>query len=335
MKKQLLGPLMVDIAGTVLSESERQRLLHPLVGGIILFSRNYESRLQLQALCTEIHALRYPPLLIGIDHEGGRVQRCVEGFTRLPAMRSLGEQWDQDKVQAELMAEAIGYVLASELRVCGVDFSFTPVLDLDWGKSVVIGRRAFHSQPAAVIALAGALIRGLHRAGMIACGKHFPGHGWVEADSHTDCPLDERHLSELANDLLPYRALPLDAIMPSHVIYKNVDLKTACFSKYWIEFLRKNIGFSGVIFSDDLSMQGASVAGDLLSRVRAAYDAGCDMLLVCNSPEQVEQLLLEWSLELDLTRARKIEKLLPKPREFSATDPLYQSGVRFALALSN
>ena len=186
------GPLMIDIAGHELTDLERERLRHPLVGGLILFSRNYQSPAQLSALTAEVHALRSPPLLIAIDHEGGRVQRCREGFTRLPPMRRLGELWDSDAPAALEAAKNIGYVLAAELRACGVDLSFTPVLDLDWGRSGVIGDRAFHADPQAVIALAGALIQGLRQAGMAACGKHFPGHGWVEADSHVDLPVDER-----------------------------------------------------------------------------------------------------------------------------------------------
>jgi beta-N-acetylhexosaminidase len=300
---------MIDIAGTELTPVERERLRHPLVGGMILFARNYASPQQLCALTTEIHALR-PELLIAIDHEGGRVQRCREGFTGLPPMRNLGIAWEQSPQEALAIARSIGYTLASELIACGVDFSFTPVLDLDYGRSSVIGDRAFHRQPEVVIALAGALIEGLRQAGMGSCGKHFPGHGWVEADSHLALPVDDRTLEDLREDMRPYRELPLDAVMPAHVIYPQVDPEhTACFSKKWHAYLRQNIGFDGVIFSDDLSMQGASVAGDALARVEAAYAAGCDMLLLCNAPESVERVLGEWKGQPDAVRSARIRRL--------------------------
>ncbi|MBI2307558.1 MAG: beta-N-acetylhexosaminidase [Rhodocyclales bacterium] len=336
--KQLpLGPLMIDIAGTGLTDLDRERLSHPSVGGIILFARNYASPEQLARLCGEIHVLRTPPLPIGIDHEGGRVQRCREGFTRLPAMRSLGEAWDADPARAKEMARAIGYVLAAELRAHGVDLSFTPVLDLDWGRSTVVGTRAFHRDPEVVAALAGELIVGLRQAGMIACGKHFPGHGWVEADSHVAIPVDERGLDELAADMLPYRKLELDAVMPAHVSFPKVDSKSAGFSNYWISFLRNDIKFGGVIFSDDLSMEGASVAGDVLARATAAYRAGCDMLLVCNAPEAVGELLQRWHEPLDPQRSARIAGLLPtRPAPTRAAlqdDPLYRAGVAYAGAL--
>ena len=306
-----LGPLMIDLAGTCLSAVERERLGHPLVGGVILFARNYESPQQLAELTAEVHALRLPALPIGIDHEGGRVQRCRTGFTRLPAMRRLGEWWDQQPDEARRAARSIGYVLAAELRACGVDLSFTPVLDLDWGRSSVIGDRSFHADPAVVVELAGALIEGVHSAGMAACGKHFPGHGWVEADSHVDLPLDERPFAELAPDLEPYRRLKLDAVMPAHVIYRRVDARPAGFSRFWIDLLRGELGFAGVIFSDDLSMAGASVAGGVVERCTAAWEAGCDLLLVCNSPDAVGELLAGWRPLLDPRRAERVARLLP------------------------
>ncbi|GHT93006.1 beta-hexosaminidase [Betaproteobacteria bacterium] len=305
----LSGPLMIDIAGTALTPIERERLRHPLVGGMILFARNYASPQQLKQLTAEIRTLR-PELLIAIDHEGGRVQRCRAGFTCLPPMRSLGEAWEQSPQEAVATARNIGYTLASELIACGVDFSFTPVLDLDYGRSSVIGDRAFHRQPEVVIALAGALIEGLRQAGMGSCGKHFPGHGWVSADSHLALPVDERSLDELQADMRPYRELPLDAVMPAHVIYPRIDPEhTACFSKKWHEYLRQNIGFDGVVFSDDLSMQGASVAGDVLARVEAAHSAGCDMLLLCNAPDSVERTLNEWQGHADAVRSARIRRL--------------------------
>lgn len=288
------GPLMIDIAGTRLAPIDRERLSHPLVGGLILFARNYVAPDQLRALTEEVHALRTPPLLIAIDHEGGRVQRCREGFTRLPPMRRLGELWASDPGQARTAARELGYLLAAELRQCGVDLSFTPVLDLDWGRSTVIGDRSLHADPAVVIELAGQLIEGLHEAGMKACGKHFPGHGWVEADSHVAIPVDDRPLAEIERDMLPFRQLPIDAVMPAHVTYPRVDARPAGFSPVWIGKLRRELGFKGVIFSDDLSMAAAGVVGDVVARVDAAWQAGCDMLLVCNAPDHVDEVLMRW-----------------------------------------
>ncbi len=310
-KKLPLGPLMIDIEALELSSLDRERLCHPLVGGIILFARNYQSREQLSHLTAEIRLLRSPPLLIAIDHEGGRVQRCREGFARLPAMRRLGELWERSPENAVITARELGYVLAVELRACGVDFSFTPVLDLDWGRSAVIGDRSFHADPQVVTQLAGALIEGLHAAGMGACGKHFPGHGWVEADSHVAIPVDNRSLAELAPDLEPYRHLTLNAVMPAHVIYPQIDARPAGFSPVWIKKLREEFAFDGVVFSDDLSMEGASIAGDIAGRATAAWNAGCDMLLVCNSPSAVGELLAHWQPAPDPERRRRIEALLP------------------------
>lgn len=311
MKQIPLGPLMIDIAGHALSALDVERLTDPRVGGVILFSRNYCDREQLAELCRSIHALRDPALLIAIDHEGGRVQRCREGFTALPPMRRLGELWDREPQAARSAAYAVGYLLAGELRACGVDFSFTPVLDLDWGRSAVIGDRAFHRQPEAVVALAGSLIDGLRAAGMGSCGKHFPGHGWVMADSHVAIPVDERGLGELAADMAPYRRLELDAVMPAHVIYPRIDARPAGFSPLWLSMLRHEFGFNGVIFSDDLSMEGASVAGDIVARAAAAWVAGCDVLLVCNAPEAVGELLGRWQPIADPQREARLRRLHP------------------------
>ncbi|HTY98692.1 MAG TPA: beta-N-acetylhexosaminidase [Rhodocyclaceae bacterium] len=302
---------MIDIAGKALSALDRQRLRHPLVGGVILFSRNYESPEQLSALCAEIHGLRQPVLPIAVDQEGGRVQRFRDGFSRLPAMAFLGQQWNESPAAAAVAARGVGFLLASELLARGVDFSFTPVLDLDWGRSAVIGDRAFHQDPEAVAALAGGLIAGLRDAGMACCGKHFPGHGWAEADSHVAIPVDERSLAELAADILPYRRLRLDAVMLAHVIYPQVDARPAGFSPVWLDKLRREIGFDGVIFSDDLSMAGAAVAGGIVERAQAAWSAGCDMLLVCNEPAAVGELLEHWRPEADPLRAGRIARLLP------------------------
>ncbi len=305
-----LGPLMIDIAGFELGELDRQRLCHPLVGGIILFSRNYLCPEQLERLTSEIRLLRSPRLLIAIDHEGGKVQRCREGFTRLPAMRRLGELWERNPDEAIGAAHDLGYVLALELRTRGVDLSFTPVLDLDWGRSAVIGDRSFHVDPNVVTRLAGALIEGLREAGMAACGKHFPGHGWTQADSHVAIPVDNRSLAELSPDLEPYRQLKLDAVMPAHVIYPQIDARPAGFSPVWINKLREEFAFDGVVFSDDLSMEGASVAGNIVDRANAAWEAGCDMLPVCNSPQAVGELLERWQPVADSVRGKRIEGLL-------------------------
>lgn len=306
-----LGPLMIDIAGTALTELDCQRLRHPLVGGIILFSRNYESPNQLAALSAEIHALRQPPLLIAVDHEGGRVQRFREGFTRLPAMATLGRLWDKNPDAAQQAAHQVGYVLAAELRARGVDYSFTPVLDLDYGPSRVIGDRAFHRQPAVVAALAAALGDGLRQAGMGSCGKHFPGHGYVIPDSHVELPVDDRELDAMQEDIMPYRRLALDGVMAAHVIYECIDCNTAVFSNKWIGYLRNDIKFDGAVFTDDLSMAGAGVVGDMLSRVDTAYRAGCDMLLVCNSPDAVGVVLENWRPNVDPARGKRIEALIP------------------------
>lgn len=332
------GPVMIDIVGLALSDLDRERLCHPLVGGLILFARNYESPAQLSRLTAEVHALRNPPLPIAIDHEGGRVQRCREGFTRLPAMRSLGALWDTRPAEAVEAARCLGFVLAAELRVNGVDLSFTPVLDLDWGRCSAIGTRSFHRDPAVVVQLAGALIEGLRDAGMGACGKHFPGHGWVEADSHFSVPVDERTLAEMAADMEPYRRLRLDGVMPAHVIFPKIDSRTAGFSPVWIGKLRDELGFDGVVFSDDLSMQAAGVAGDIVGRVEAAWQAGCDMLLVCNSTESVGEVLSRWHPAFDHERSARIGRLLPtRPAidvERLQNDPRYIAGVKTAAKLA-
>ena len=242
------------------------------------------------------------------------MQRFREGFTRLPAMRALGAVWDEHPLRARHLARDAGYVLAAELRAHGIDLSFTPVLDLDFGNSAVIGDRAFHSQPEAVIELAGALIEGLALAGMAACGKHFPGHGFIAADSHTDVPVDTRSLAQIeAADLIPFRELiahGLSSIMPAHVIYPAVDDRPAGFSKIWLsQILRTQMKFRGVIFSDDLSMEGARVAGDIVARADAAIDAGCDMVLVCNRPDAADELLSRLQREMAPASLARLARL--------------------------
>jgi beta-N-acetylhexosaminidase len=286
----LHAPVVLDIAGTALSAADRKRLKHPLTGGLILFARHFENRRQLTELCASIKKLR-PDVLICVDHEGGRVQRFrSDGFTALPAMRVLGEQWQRDPLGATDAATALGYVLAAELRACGVDLSFAPVLDLDHGESTVIGERAFHRDPRVVALLAKSVMHGLLRAGMANCGKHFPGHGQVRADSHTEVPVDRRSLKAiLADDARPYEWLStsLTAVMPAHVVYPKVDSHPAGFSERWLkEILRGQFGFTGAVFSDDLSMEGARhLEGGSLSYAEAAtlaLQAGCDLVLLCN-----------------------------------------------------
>jgi beta-N-acetylhexosaminidase len=291
-----LGPVICDLGGTALTVAEAEMLGHPLVGGVILFARNYDSPEQLRELCAAIHRLRQPPLLVAADQEGGRVQRFVRGFTRLPPMRALGRLYERDAARAASLARAAGEVLAGELLEHGVDLSFAPVLDIDFGASAVIGDRAFHSTAAGVATLAGALLQGMRRAGMGAVAKHFPGHGWVRADSHHELPVDERDLATIAAcDLEPYRALigqGLAGVMAAHVIYARVDPRPAGFSPFWLqEILRTRLGFDGVVFSDDLSMAGARAAGGIVERARAALDAGCDMVLVCNDPAAATRVL--------------------------------------------
>lgn len=293
------GPLMLDLAGVELDALERERLAHPLVGGVILFARNYASPTQLRALTGAIRALREPPLIIGVDHEGGRIQRFRQGFTELPPLRTLGERWDRDAAAAEAQATQVGACIAAELSAHGIDFSFTPVLDLDYGSSTIIGDRALHRNPNAVAHLAWALCRGLRDGGMAAVGKHFPGHGFVATDSHAELPLDARPLAALErDDLVPFAALVrlgIEGIMPAHVVFPAVDAMPAGFSRVWLrDVLRGRLGFDGLVFSDDLSMAAARSLGDSVQRAEAACAAGCDMVLVCNDPAAVDELLARW-----------------------------------------
>ena len=357
------APIILDIAGTTLSDTDRRRLAHPLTGGVILFARNWHNRAQLLELTSAIKAVK-GDLLICVDHEGGRVQRFrSDGFTHLPPMASLGAMWMNDgkgakaapgsgALRATNAATAAGYVLASELRSCGVDFSFTPVLDLDWGESGVIGDRAFHRDARVVTLLAKSLMHGLLQAGMANCGKHFPGHGFVKADSHTEVPVDTRSLSALlAEDAAPYPWLrsTLTSVMPAHVIYPKVDKRPAGFSAKWLQdILRGKLGFDGAIFSDDLSMEGARrIDGQLVSYTQAAVvalQAGCDMVLLCNQSlgegtavdELLDGLAAEqaagrWQPSAD-SEARRIA-LLPQTLPLAWDDLMFQPAYLQALEM--
>jgi beta-N-acetylhexosaminidase len=335
--------VVLDIAGTKLNADDRRRLKHPLTGGLILFARNWVDRAQLTALTAEIKAIR-PDVLICVDHEGGRVQRFrSDGFTHLPPMAVLGELWMRDAMAATNAATAAGYVLGAELRACGVDLSFTPVLDLDHGDSGVIGDRAFHRDARVATLLAKSLMHGLLQAGMANCGKHFPGHGFVKADSHVAVPVDKRSLKAiLADDAKPYEWLStsLASVMPAHVIYPKVDPSPAGFSERWLKhILRGDLGFQGAIFSDDLSMEGAKVAGSTLDGALAALRAGCDLVLLCNQSvdggEAVDALLEglmsaaqagQWQPDGD-SEARRLDLLPltpPLPWDELMHQPAYQ-----------
>jgi beta-N-acetylhexosaminidase len=298
-RAQARGPVMLDLPGLVLEAMDRERIVHPLVGGVILFARNYDTPAQLAALIASIRALREPAPLIAVDHEGGRVQRFRSGFTAIPPMRTLGELWDRDVAAADAQAERLGRIIAGELVALGIDFSFTPVVDLDYGTSGVIGDRALHRNPNAVAHLASALCRGLRAAGSVGIAKHFPGHGFVALDSHHQMPIDERPLAALEqDDLVPFGALVrggVAGVMPAHVVYPAVDAQPAGFSRVWLQdILRRRLGFDGTIFSDDLSMAAAHAAGDIVARADAAQAAGCDMVLVCNDLASADALLEHW-----------------------------------------
>lgn len=301
-----LGPLFIDVASVELLAEEKEKLTHPALGGVILFSRNYESTTQLKVLVDAIKTIRTPSLLIGVDQEGGRVQRFKEGFTLLPPVSAYGDLYDRDHGAGIEAARSAGYVMASELRQTGVDLSFAPVLDLAQCASEVIGDRAFHRDPRTVSILARAYIQGMNHAGMKATGKHFPGHGNVLADSHSCVPCDGRGWAEIEyNDLIPYRELSADmlhGVMTAHVQFSSIDNELPTYSSYWLRrVLRQQIGFKGAVFSDDLSMEGAKVHEDPVQRVVRALSAGCDMALMCNDPGTVDDVLTR--LELDLSES--------------------------------
>lgn len=291
-----LGPVMIDVAGFELTAVERERLMHPLVGGVILFTRNYESPEQVERLVAEIHALRDPKLIVAVDHEGGRVQRFREGFTILPPVRVHGEEYEENKKRAKRHTEAAGWLMARELRAVGIDISFAPILDIDLGLSEIIGDRSFHKDPEVVADLAHSYMLGMARAGMAATGKHFPGHGSVAPDSHLALPVDERSLDAVRDrDMIAFMRMihyDLPAIMTAHIVFPKVDKLPVSFSRFWLtEVLRGELEFAGVIFSDDLSMAGAKAVGSVETAAEMALDAGCDMILVCNDPGAADKVL--------------------------------------------
>ncbi len=312
-----LGPLMIDIQCTALTQEDRELLSNPLVGGLILFSRNFASIEQLEELVREARSLRTPPLLIGVDHEGGRVQRFRKDFTVLPPMRVIGRTYDMDPAAGRQLARQCGWLLAAELRGVGVDISFAPVVDLDYGVSSVIGDRAFHRDPKIVAELGVAFLNGMREAGMNGTAKHFPGHGAVAPDSHVAMPVDRRELVDLDEDLYPYQRLidnGLASVMAAHVVFSAVDPLPAGFSRKWLQDeLRGRMGFTGAIFSDDLNMAGAGIVGDMPERVRAALRAGCDMVPVCNNRQGVLQVIESLRGSEDPVSQVRLARLHGKP----------------------
>jgi beta-N-acetylhexosaminidase len=323
---------MLDVEGVALTPADRDLLREPAVGGVILFTRNYESPDQIADLVSEIRALRSPPLLIAVDHEGGRVQRFREGFSPIPAMRHFGIEYDVDPESATVLARQAGWLIASELRAAGIDLCFAPCVDLDWGVSEVIGDRAFHRNPDAVGDLAAAFARGLRSAGMAAVAKHFPGHGAVVADSHLDLPVDRRNYGDILDDMRPYEKLirngQVAGVMLAHVVYRQMDDLPAGFSSYWIEReLRSRLGFGGAIFCDDLSMKATDAYGSMRRRAQRALDAGCDMILVCNDRRRAEQAvesLSDYSNPLSLVRLARLHGTGHVLRESLRASELWQ-----------
>jgi beta-N-acetylhexosaminidase len=309
-----LGPVMLDIEGVSLSPADRDLLREPAVGGVILFTRNYQSVAQIADLVADIRALRSPPLLVAVDHEGGRVQRFREGFTVMPPMRHIGREYDRDREAGLQAAREAGWLIASELRAVGIDLSFAPCVDLDWGVSEIIGNRAFHRRPDVVAELASAFARGLRSAGMAAVAKHFPGHGAVLADSHLKLPVDRRDYGLVLDDMRPYERLVntsvIAGVMLAHIVYAQVDAQPAGFSDYWIQReLRERLGFGGAVFCDDLSMKATEEFGSMATRARLALKAGCDMILVCNDRDAAHQAvdaLNDYSNPLSLVRLARL-----------------------------
>jgi beta-N-acetylhexosaminidase len=317
-QKLPLGPIMTSLDGTELTAEDRDVLCHPLIGGVIYFGKNFVDKAQLTELSRQIKALRAPELVIAVDQEGGRVQRFKgEGFTDIPPMRSLGDLWTTHAPSARARAFEIGFTLGHELGEAGIDFSFAPVLDLDYGESAVIGHRAFHRDPLAASALATAVMQGLRAEGMASVGKHFPGHGYVKGDTHWERPEDMREFAQVeADDLVPFRetiAAGLDGVMAAHLIFPNIDPQLASFSPYWLqEVLRHKLKFNGVIFTDDLGMVAAHAIGDLVERAEAALQAGVDVVLPCNDRPGLLDLLDRWKAGIEPALARKWERMRKK-----------------------
>ncbi|MGE4500534.1 MAG: beta-N-acetylhexosaminidase [Hydrogenovibrio sp.] len=328
-----LGCVMVDLEGSQMQPHERERLMDPLVGGVILFSRNFESVEQLMDLTREIHQLRHPKLLIGVDHEGGRVQRFREGFTRLPPMGLIGALYHQHPRKAQELAESVGWLMAAELLAVGIDLSFAPVVDLDYGDSRVIGDRAFDADPLVVGLLAQHLVSGMKKAGMASVAKHFPGHGYIQADTHLEVAVDERDFNTiLQTDIQPFLKLieyGVDAVMPAHVRYPKVDDLPAGFSKTWLQdVLRRQCHFEGAIISDDMSMHAATEFGDAPARVQSALEAGCDLVLVCNDPVSADQVLANVSWDTGPVSHARLIRLHGKGKlqqKQLLTNPLWQA----------
>jgi len=335
-----LGPLMVDVAGTTLSIEDREVLRHPLVGSVLLFSRNYQDLPQINALVAEIRALRTPALLIAVDHEGGRVQRFREEFTRLPAARLLGRRIAIERRESLNTAAVAGWLMAIELRRVGVDFSFAPCVDLDYGSSEVIGDRALHRDPEAVGALAVAYMGGMREAGMAATAKHFPGHGAVVADSHVALPVDRRSFVDLEEDIRPYRLLidnQLSGVLVSHVVFPQIDALPASLSPRWLSaILRRDLNFHGCIFADDLSMAGVATFGDAPARAQLAYAAGCDVLPVCNDRKSVHAVLDNFKPEVNPASQARLVRMRARgePHSNIASTIQWQEAVNLIASLS-
>lgn len=337
-----LGPVMLDIEGLAMSPADRDLLREPAVGGVILFSRNFKSVQQVTDLITEIRALRSPPLLIAVDHEGGRVQRFRDGFTVMPPMRHIGREYDRDRDSGLKMARQAGWTIASELRATGIDLCFGPCVDLDWGISEVIGNRAFHRKPDAVSDLGSEFARGLRSAGMASVGKHFPGHGAVVADSHLRLPVDRRGYGLILDDMRPYERMistgVLAGVMLAHIVYREIDSMPAGFSSYWIQReLRSRLGFGGAVFCDDLSMKATNSYGSMAERARLALDGGCDMILVCNDRDAAHEAvsaLNEYSNPLSLVRLARMHGTGQLLRETLLASDEWQDANRLFSGLS-
>ena len=328
-----LGPIMLDIDGQTLSPADRALLVEPAVGGVILFTRNFSSPSQIADLVADIRALRSPPLIVAVDHEGGRVQRFREGFSAIPPMRHIGRVCDSDQREGERLAQLAGWMIGAELRSVGIDLCFAPCLDLDWGVSEIIGNRAFHRNPEVVSALAGAFCRGLRSAGMAAVGKHWPGHGAVVSDSHLELPVDRRPYGELLDDIRPYERLIgnrlLTGVMASHIVYREIDALPAGFSSYWLkQELRERLGFDGAVFSDDLSMKATREYGSMPERARRSLDAGADMVPICNDRPAAQlavRALSDYSNPSSLVRLARLRGSGGELRETLHTSAEWQS----------